>query len=245
MVGCSGWSYRHWRETVYGPDLPVKQWFAHYASLFHSVELNNTFYRLPPASTFAGWRDKAPPGFIFAVKVSQFGTHRLKLRDPGRWLPQYLERALVLGPHLGPNLVQLPPHWKRDVARLDDFLQAAAEVPGATPELRWAVEFRDPSWLHDSTYEVLKEHGAALCCHDLIDDHPWLLTAGWGYTRFHGPPGGAKYSGEYGRQGLEQAAKVLGGWRDQGCDVYAYFNNDGGGAAVRDATCLTHLLASP
>ncbi|MGH9105298.1 MAG: DUF72 domain-containing protein [Acidimicrobiales bacterium] len=299
-VGCSGWSYRHWKGPFYGPELPASQWFSHYARRFGTVELNNTFYRLPPAATFATWAAKAPPGFVYAVKVNRFGTHRLKLRDPQRWLPTYLERVALLGSALGPNLVQLPPRWKRDLGRLGDFLEAATSAPAiaatsatpaiaatsatpataatsapaiaatsATPAtaatwapratagrgtpaspaigrgrpLLWALEFRDPSWLHESTYELLREYRVALCCHDLVEDHPWALTTSWGYARFHGPHAKSeKYAGEYGTEGVAALGRPLLAWLEQGCPVYAYFNNDLGGAAVRDAQALAELL---
>lgn len=250
-VGCSGWSYKDWRGTVYGEDVPASRWFSHYARMFGTVEINNTFYRLPPETTFASWRAQAPPGFVFAVKVNRYGTHRRKLREAGTWLTTYLERAVALGPCLGPNLVQLPPRWKRDVGRLRDFLEAATTISAKVPQpngttVRWALEFRDPSWLDESIYELLREHGAALCCHDLVADHPWMLTADWGYARFHGPQGpAAKYTGEYGGPALRRPAEVLRDWQSQGHEVYAYFNNDFGGAAVRDATRLAQLLASP
>jgi len=245
LIGTSGWSYPHWRGTVYDPGIPAKEWFSCYSRLFNTVELNNTFYRLAPPATFKGWREGAPPGFVFALKVSQFGTHRLKLKDPARWLPQFVERALLLGPHLGPNLVQLPPRWKRDLGRLADFLGAACQAGGPERRLRWAIEFRDPSWLDDGTYELLRGANAALCCHDLLPEHPWLLTADWAYARFHGPQATAeRYAGEYGAGGLHPAARKLAEWQQQGCDIYAYFNNDSGGAAVRDAACLAHLLGS-
>jgi uncharacterized protein YecE (DUF72 family) len=243
-VGCSGWSYKHWRGVVYDPALKTTEWFAAYTRHFSTVEINNTFYRLPEAGTFTAWRAQAPPGFVFALKVSQFGTHRLKLRDPARWLPNYVSRALLLGETLGPNLVQLPPRWKRDAGRLEEFFRfATAERSEA--KLRWAAEFRDPSWLHDETYEVLRRYGVALCVHDLLPDHPWLLTADWAYSRFHGPSAlSQKYGGEYGPKGLSRAADGLSTWRDQGRDVYAYFNNDAGGAAVRDAEWLEERLTS-
>jgi uncharacterized protein YecE (DUF72 family) len=253
-VGCSGWSYKHWRGTIYDPALKTTEWFGAYARRFSTVEVNNTFYRLPEATTFDNWRAQAPPGFVFALKVSQFGTHRMKLRDPARWLPTYVERALHLGKALGPNLVQLPPRWKRDAARLEEFLEFATsqrfgpQRPGSQlvgAPLRWAVEFRDPSWLDQEIYELLRRFGVVLCVHDLLPDHPWLLTADWAYSRFHGPAAASeKYEGEYGPERLSGPARALSNWRDQGCDVFAYFNNDAGGAAVRDATWLEERLTS-
>jgi uncharacterized protein YecE (DUF72 family) len=250
FIGCSGWSYPDWKGLVYPPDLRPKEWFAHYATLFDTVEVNTTFYQLPPPGTFSAWAAQAPARFVYALKVNRYGTHRLKLTSPERWLPAYLERAFLLGPSLGPNLVQLPPRWKRDSKRLADFLdaaQATEKATTATPAapLRWAIELRDPSWLHESTYEVLAERGAALCWHDMLPDHPWARTAGWVYARFHGPRAPAeKYAGEYGEERLAGPASRLTAWLAEGCDVYAYFNNDQGGAAVRDARALARLLAS-
>ncbi len=235
-VGCSGWVYRDWRGTVYPADLASRRWFEAYQRLFDTVEINNTSYRLPPAATVEGWAAQAPPGFTYAVKVGQYGTHRKKLKDPGPWLANHLDRAERLGPHLGPNLVQLPPRWQRDVARLDEFLHAAPR------RIRWAVEVRDASWLHDDVFAVLAAHGAALCIHDLLDDHPWERTADWTYVRFHGPDAGQPYTGRYGGRRLWRAADRLSAWLEQGVDVYAYFNNDVGGHAVVDAGWLRHRL---
>jgi len=245
FVGCSGWSYPHWRGTVYDPRLKPREWFSAYARRFRTVEVNNTFYRLPAPPTFETWAAQAPPGFVYALKLSQYGTHRRKLREPENWLPTYAGRALLLGTALGPNLVQLPPRWKRDCGRLETFLQFATSDSCCPPSMRWAVEFRDPSWLHESTYELLRRYNVALCAHDLLPEHPWSLTTNWAYSRFHGPAAlSDKYSGEYGPERLAGPAAALGSWLDQGCDVYVYFNNDADGAAVRDATWLSERLAS-
>src|SRR3954447_11960220 len=135
-VGCSGWVYRDWRGVVYPQPLPQREWFRHYASLFDTVELNNTFYRLPPLSTVEHWAHQAPPGFEYALKLGAFGSHRMKLRDAASWLPNHIERVQRLGEHAGPTLVQLPPRWRRDSGRLDEFLTAAGTGR------RWAVELR-------------------------------------------------------------------------------------------------------
>jgi len=238
-VGCSGWSYRGWRGPVYPADAPTSTWFSHYARRFDTVELNNTFYRLPPVSTMEAWAAQAPPGFLYAVKLGQFGSHRKKLRDAATWLPNHLDRVDRLGAHLGPNLVQLPPRWKRDVARLDEFLSIAPS------SLRWAVELRDPSWVHDDVFALLERHQAALCIHDLLDDHPWVRTTSWTYVRFHGPHATERrYLGRYTGRRLAPVADRLAGWLDQRVDVYAYFNNDFHGDAVRDATWLRNRLAA-
>jgi uncharacterized protein YecE (DUF72 family) len=148
--------YPDWRGVVYPKDLPQREWFASYAERFDTVEINNTFYRLPTATAVEHWAEQAPEGFVYAVKMGQFGSHRMKLKDAKRWLPNHLDRVRRLGRALGPNLVQLPPRWKRNPERLDEFLTVAPS------ELRWAVELRDPSWVHEDVFAVLEAHGAAL-----------------------------------------------------------------------------------
>ena len=232
-VGCSGWVYRDWRGPVYPTELPQRRWFESYATRFDTVELNSTFYRLPTTTAVEHWAAQAPPGFVYAAKLGQFGSHRMKLRDAGSWLPNHLDRVCRLGPALGPTLVQLPPRWGRNVGRLDEFLSVAPR------SLRWAVEVRDASWLHDDVYEVLARHHAALCIHDLLADHPFELTADWTYVRFHGPEAVERpYHGAYGPERLRPWAERLAALLGSGHDVYAYFNNDWYGHAVTDALFL-------
>lgn len=236
-VGCSGWSYTQWRGPVYPRELPARRWFEHYAGLFDTVEINNSFYRLPTEAAVEGWAAQARPGFTYALKLGAFGSHRMKLRDAGSWLPNHLDRVGRLGSTAGPTLVQLPPRWKRNAERLDEFLTVCPAT------VRWAVEFREPSWLHDDVYEVLHRHGAALCLHDLLAGHPWELTTDWTYVRFHGPDAlEHPYQGRYGPDGLSSTAERLGTWLAEGCDVYAYFNNDDSGFAVEDARWLAERL---
>jgi len=236
-VGCSGWQYRDWRGIVYPPRLPQREWLRHYATLFDTVEVNNSFYRLPSESTVAGWAAAVPPGFVFALKLGAFGTHRMKLRDAASWLPNHMTRVELLGAAAGPTLVQLPPRWRRNTERLDEFLAVA---PRTT---RWAVEVRDPTWLHDDVFEVLARHGAALCVHDLLADHPFVLTTDWTYVRFHGPDAlTRKYYGAYGHRRLRTWAARLAGLLDEGRDVYCYFNNDYEGHAVTDARWLRQAI---
>jgi uncharacterized protein YecE (DUF72 family) len=237
-VGCSGWQYRDWRGVVYPADLRQRDWFAWYASRFDTVELNSTFYRMPSLETVAAWAAAAPPGFVYACKLGAFGSHRMKLRDSASWLPNHVARVRALGAAAGPTLVQLPPRWRRNVERLDEFLTNA---PG---DMRWAVELRDPSWLHDEVFATLERHRAALCLHDLLPRHPWVRTTDWTYVRFHGPDAlTAKYQGGYGARRLRKPARELAAWVAAGTDVYAYFNNDFEGHAPRDARTLRSQLA--
>jgi uncharacterized protein YecE (DUF72 family) len=236
-VGCSGWLYRDWRGVVYPAGLTQKQWFAWYASHFDTVELNTTFYRLPTVKTVETWRQAAPEGFLYATKLGAFATHRKRLRDPETWLANHLDRVERLQPALGPTLVQLRPRWPRDVGRLDHFLELAPRA------MRWAVELRDASWLHDDVFETLRRHDAALCVHDLLADHPYVVTTDWTYVRFHGPDAlRDRYHGSYGRGRLAPWADRLAEELTAGRDVYCFFNNDYGGNAVDDALALRGLL---
>ena len=237
LIGCSGWLYRDWRGRVYPPDLSQAQWFEWYSHRLPTVEINNTFYRLPDARTVERGVERAPREFWFAVKLGGFGTHRKKLRDPATWLPNHLDRFETMAPCLAATFVQLPPRWRRDVARLEEFL---ALLP---PDSRWALEVRDPSWLHDDVFEALAQHGVALCLHDLIQSHPILLTTDWTYLRFHGPDATRRpYHGAYGHRRLARYAAWIAECTSRGRDVYGYFNNDYDGAAFTDARWLQRQL---
>jgi uncharacterized protein YecE (DUF72 family) len=234
-VGTSGYQYDHWRDVFYPNDLPKKDWFMYYATHFDTVEINNTFYRLPSADTFAEWRGHAPRGFCYALKFSRYGSHLKRLTAPQEPIRTFLDRAAHLKNHLGPILVQLPPHWDINLDRLAGFLRAAPRA------YRWAIEFRDPRWLCEAVFTLLRQHHAALCIHDLLEDHPRLLTADWVYLRFHG----GKTGGNYPPHTLSAQAKRIRQYLAQGRDVFAYFNNDAQGYAVRNAADLKRLVATP
>ena len=224
-VGTSGYQYEHWRGVFYPAGLPKSHWFAFYAQHFDTVEINNTFYRLPAPKVFDGWRAAAPTGFIYALKFSRYASHLKKLKNPRRPVQLFTSRARRLESRLGPILVQLPPHWHANVDRLDLFLRT---VP---VRMRWAVEFRDPSWLHEPIFKVLAEHRVGLCWHDLLPDHPHRLTARFAYLRFHG----RGYAGSYTAAQLRTHARYIRDCLARDIDVYAYFNNDVGGHAITNA----------
>lgn len=228
ILGTSGWDYGHWSGVFYPDGLPRREWFDFYAGQFQTVEINNTFYRLPGEATFDSWRDKAPAGFAYTLKFSRYGSHIKRLRDPADTISVFMARAERLGSHLGAILVQLPPHWRANSQRLDRFL-------AATPRhRRWAVEFRDADWLRPEIFEVLERHGAALCIHDLLPDHPWELTANWAYLRFHGATGNGDFSPQFLSARADRIARLL----RAGRDVYCYFNNDSEGFAPKNAMAL-------
>jgi uncharacterized protein YecE (DUF72 family) len=231
-IGTSGYHYDHWRGIFYPEDLPKAGWFVHYARNFDTVEINNTFYHLPSAAAFDAWKEQAPEGFCYALKFSRYGSHILRLKNPRDTIRRFLQRADRLGEFLGPILVQLPPNWKADPERLAAFLKVAPK------DYRWALEFRDPRWLSEEVFSILKEHSSALCVHDMIDDHPRLVTAEWVYLRFHGE----RYSGCYSRQFLTARAVEIRRYLAEGRDVYAYFNNDAEGYAVVNAADLRRYI---
>jgi uncharacterized protein YecE (DUF72 family) len=230
-IGCSGWQYEHWRDDFYPAELPQSRWFAHYALHFDTVEINNSFYRLPPPETFARWREQAPPRFLYAVKASRFLTHMKKLKDPEDPVFRFFDSASKLGPNLGPVLYQLPPGWRLDLARLEHFLSV---LPRG---YRHTIEFRETSWYDDRVYELLARYGVALCLHDMQGSASGRLVVGpFIYMRFH--HGTAKYGGRYPDDRLDEWADWLAERIGDGLDVFAYFNNDTGGHASRDAVRL-------
>lgn len=231
-IGTSGYQYDHWKNVFYPSDIPKKQWFDYYTQHFDTVEINNTFYHLPQASTFDDWREAAPKDFLYVLKFSQYGTHMKRLKDPDDTIGAFLSNADHLKTCLGPILVQLRPNWSVNPERLDAFLDCAPK------DHRWAVEFRDPSWLCDDIYTILRDHNAALCIHDMIEDHPQVITADWVYLRFHGE----HYAGCYSEQHLRRTADTISGMQAHGYDVFAYFNNDAQGFAVDNAKTLKSFL---
>ena len=234
-VGCSGWQYKHWRGNFYPAELAQKRWYEHYATVFDTVEINNSFYRLPEEATFADWASRAPRRFLFAVKASRFLTHMKKLKDPEEPVARFFSRALALRRHLGPVLYQLPPGWKVDQPRLEHFLHV---LP---PRVRHVIEFREPSWYTDAVLHLLEQHGVSLCLHDMPGSATGRMRVGPSvYVRFHGASG--RYDGSYPEDRLAEWAAWLRAERAAGVDVYAYFNNDVGGHAPRDAVVLRRYM---
>jgi uncharacterized protein YecE (DUF72 family) len=237
-VGTSGWVYRHWRGSFYPEDLAAKRWFAHYRGRFDSVELNTPFYHLPRPTSVARWRDDTPPGFAFAVKGSRFITHNKKLKDPVEPLERFFSLMDGLGGKLAVVLWQLPPSWGFDGERLDSFLSA---FRARERERRVCFEFRNQAWYAPASLAILRRWNAGFCIYELAGHtSPLELTADFAYVRLHGPDG--KYAGEYGERGLAPWAERIRAWRARGIDVFAYFDNDIGGAAPRDAATLKSLV---
>jgi uncharacterized protein YecE (DUF72 family) len=236
-IGCSGWNYAHWRERVYPKALPQRRWLEHYAALFDTVEVNNTFYRLPKEPAVRGWVESSPPGFLFAVKMSRYVTHIRRLSSLETGIPRFYEPLEPLGRSgkLGPVLWQLPPTFKRDDERLASTLAA---LTGG----RHCFEFRHPTWYAPEVYELLRSHRVAL----VIPDSPrytfreLVLTADWTFIRFHHGTRGR--NGNYSETEISEWAERIAGWGARGIDVYAYYNNDWEGYAVKNGLRLRALL---
>ncbi len=237
-VGTSGWSYDDWAGAFYPDGLARDRWYQHYAQHFPTVEINNTFYRLPEASTVDTWRERTPDRFRYAVKGSRYVTHMKKLNDPEEGVGNVVERLGQLESSLGVWLWQLPPNLHRDVDRLARFLDA---LPGRWPH---AVEFRHASWWDEAVYDALRAHDVAivwLSDHQMPDETP--VTADHVYVRFHGLGGeDQRYRYDYAPGELEPWADRLRQAADDGRDGWVYFNNDFEANAPRNALTLTDLL---
>ena len=243
LIGTSGWQYRDWRSGLYPPGVAQRRWLEHYAGYYLTVENNNSFYRLPAVETFAAWRARTPDDFVMAVKASRYLTHVRKLRDPEEPVARLLRAASGLGPKLGPILLQLPPTLKADPALLQACLAefSRARLPGGRGQLRIAVEPRHGSWWTEEVRQVLAAHDAALCWADRLGRPvtPLWPTAGWGYMRFH--EGTADPWPSYGEPDLRSwVERIRHAWPGD-ADVYVYFNNDPGGAAVVNSAVFAAL----
>lgn len=230
-IGTSGWHYKHWRGCFYPEELKSSEYLSWYIRHFNTVEVNNCFYRLPAESAVENWRDQTPSGFCFAVKGSRFLTHIKRLNDAEEGLENFLSRMGLLKRKFGPVLFQLPPNWHVNAERLQKFLQA---LPRKHP---CVFEFRDPTWYRPEIYDLLRRYRVGLCLHDWGGQpSPVELTADFTYIRFHGATG--RYQGEYTPEMLRRWADLICQWRSKLKNIYAYFNNDVGGHAIRNALLL-------
>jgi uncharacterized protein YecE (DUF72 family) len=239
-VGCSGWSYTDWRGAFYPENLPQRKWLEHYSREFETVEVNNTFYRLPTKAAVSGWVAETPRNFRFAVKASRYLTHVKRLNNAEKYIERFLSaiEELSRAKKLGVVLWQLPPNFRRDDERLDAALTAIRErAPG-----RHAFEFRHPSWFTADVYALLGSHRTAL----VIADDPEMrfqqreLTTSWTYVRLHRGSRGRR--GNYSDAELETWSRRIAAWRRE-VEVFVYLNNDWEAFAVRNARQLAASLA--
>ncbi len=235
LVGTSGWHYEHWRGAFYPAGLAKAGWLEFYAGRFATVELNNSFYRLPSEAAFINWRESSPDSFVFAVKASRFITHIKRLKGTGEAVDTFIARAGLLGDKLGPLLYQLPPGMQRN----DDVLEAF--LSGLPRDIEHVIEFRHQSWLCQQVFDILSRHGAGLCVFDMPSlSCPLAATADFAYVRFHG--GSELYASCYSDEELAGWAERLSALAAKLKTVYIYFNNDAGGYAVSNAMTLRGYL---
>ncbi|HEU5413883.1 MAG TPA: DUF72 domain-containing protein [Candidatus Angelobacter sp.] len=235
-IGTSGFHYKHWVGPFYPPKTPASKMLEYYIRHFDTLELNNSFYRLPTIEAFESWRDSTPKNFVFAVKASRFITHNKKLKDPENAIDNLLPRAEHLRGKLGPILFQLPPKWKVNTDRLQGLLEILPR------EHRYAFEFRELSWMTPEVCRILRRFNAAFCIYELAGYHsPLEITADFSYIRLHGPTTG-KYQGSYSHHRLQEWAR----WIEQQAKllkaVYVYFDNDQAGYAAQNALALREMV---
>src|SRR6266478_275639 len=226
-LGTSGYSYKEWKGPFYPEDLPEKQMLHFYGERFRSVEINNTFYRMPKESVLEAWANEVPPDFKFVLKASQRITHMQRLKDSGDSVSYLLKVAGALKERLGPLLFQLPPYLRKDAPRLGDFL---ALLP---PDRRTAFEFRHQSWFDPEVFGLLRDHQAALCIAEAENDLeiPFESTADWGYLRLRRPDYGDADLKAWGERVRQQ------NWRD----AFVFFKHEDEGKGPQMAKRFLEL----
>ena len=234
-IGTSGWNYKHWKGNFYPEGIPQKKWLEYYITKFSTVELNNTFYRLPLVSTFKKWHDSTPENFLFSVKASRFITHIKRLNEPEEPVDKFISSAKNLKTKLGPVLFQLPPGFKYDPERLECLLKI---LP---PKLRYTFEFRNSTWWNDETYQLLRRYNSAFCIFELGEIISTKeVTADFVYIRLHGPSG--RYSGDYDKHTIKEWADLFNQWKKEDKDIFCYFDNDERGFAAKNALDLKEMV---
>jgi uncharacterized protein YecE (DUF72 family) len=234
-IGTSGWHYAHWKGNFYPEKTATGEMLRWYTKSFDTVEINNSFYRLPKPEAVESWLRQTPANFCFAVKASRYITHNRKLLDPENTVTRFIEIAKCFGKKLGPILFQLPPGWQANQQRLIEFLEALPK------KYKYAFEFRNPSWHTPAVYQLLNRFNAAFCVFEIGGfQSPIEITADFVYVRLHGP--GKAYQGRYSQSVLEAWAKRIKGWTEQSRAVYFYFDNDQAGFAAQNAMELQYLV---
>jgi uncharacterized protein YecE (DUF72 family) len=235
FIGTSGWSYDHWIGPFYPVDVSGDAMLPFYAETFDTVEINNTFYRLPNKDVVKSWRDATPDDFLFSIKANRYITHMKNLKEAERPVERLTQTVALLGDKLGPILFQLPPQWHVNVDRLRSFVEVLPK------RYRYVFEMRHNSWYQKKIFDTLRQANAALCIHDISGEtSPTKDTSDFIYLRFHGPEG--EYRGSYPTEVIETWAKQIKAWNKSGKTVYGYFNNDYQAHAVHNAKTLRKLL---
>lgn len=234
-IGTSGWNYKHWKKNFYPEDIKQKDWLKFYSEKFDTVEINNSFYRLPEKKTFKNWKDTVSKNFVFSVKASRYITHMKKLKDPKESVSNFIDNSKSLKEKLGPILFQLPPNWKFNKKRFQNFLKKLSK------KYNYTMEFRNSTWWNDDVFKLLKKNNIAFCIYELENTTtPKKITADFVYVRLHGPDG--KYKGIYNKKALSYWAKLFNKWLSNKKDIFCYFDNDEKGFAAKNALQLKNLI---
>lgn len=234
-IGTSGWVYDHWKERFYPKNLSRHKLLTYYSEQFNSVEINNTFYKLPKRKTVKNWYDNSKENFIFSVKANRYITHMKNLKDSKEPIDNLLDRISILKEKLGPILFQLPPQWHKNISRLKNFLNVLPK------KNIFVMELRHSSWFDQDILNLLKEKNISLCIHDIKGEFsPQKITSEVIYIRFHGPEG--SYYNKYSHKEIKIWAKKIYDWYDDNLDIYVYFNNDAQARAIENARELRKEL---
>ena len=238
-IGTSGWSYKHWSGIFYPEDVKPDKYLDHYVTAFDCVELNASFYRIPLIKTVQGWARRTPASFRFCAKMSRFITHQKKLVDAAESLDRFLSVFHPLRDRLGPFLVQLPPSLRFDPDIAGAFLHLLASHRDIG---EFALEARHGSWFTAESVSLMKQYGIANVIADSGGRFPGaeIRTNSIVYLRFHGPAG--HYHDPYSTSVLTTYARKIMGWLSEGCQVWAFFNNDFDAHAVRNVRELKALI---
>lgn len=240
-IGTSGWNYKHWKGIFYPDDVAQKRWLQFYSEQYNTAEVNYSFYRLPKKETYEKWRLTTPDDFLFTLKCSRLITHTKRLNVLGDLWENFLSNSLVLENKLGPILCQFPESFQADASRLQEFLSTARNAVEHDLEIRLAVEFRHPSWFHKDIYRVLEKNNTALVIADSSEfPRHDVMTADFAYFRYHGPT--RLFASSYSRSQMQEEAQKMRKCLRQNMDVFAYFNNDGFGFAIKNSLLLKDLL---
>ncbi|RAV99973.1 DUF72 domain-containing protein [Pseudochryseolinea flava] len=236
-IGTSGWHYKHWTGSFYPAGTKPSDQFSLYKEHFNAVEINNSFYRLPSLNVFKKWHAESPEKFLFVVKANRFITHNKKLKDPEESIKRFFDNVKFLRKKLGPILFQLPPSWKKNVVRIESFLEALPK------RYRYVFEFRNSTWYDEDIIQALRRHRSAFCIYELAGHlSPVFITADFVYVRLHGP-GAGKYQGSYTDKQLAEWSKQCEEWKREGLDVFIFFDNDEKGYAAFNAKAFQKIVS--
>ncbi|WP_347251870.1 DUF72 domain-containing protein [Legionella sp.] len=237
FIGTSGWSYADWSGLFYPKEVKADDFLPFYAQHFDTVELNNSFYKLPSVKNVRRWYELTPSNFIFSCKANRYITHMKKLQGIEKSVDSLLTVLNEFREKLGPILFQFPPYWHYNSARLKSFIENLPK------NFNYTFEFRDKSWFCQETYDLLHSHQMSLCLYDYRGyQSPEIITGNFVYLRLHGPRKEA-YTGSYKAQTLAEYAQKIMKWRKEGKSVYCYFDNDTKSCAPKDAIHLEEKVS--